>query len=120
MIPAFEKQTKPLTSEEREKILPLIVSGLSTKIGASKIITAKEICEKMTAFGCPLTDARLRKIISFIRMNDIIPGLVSKGKGYFVATKASEIDECINSLQGRVDATQAIIEALRRQKNIRF
>lgn len=116
MIKGFEKQTAPLNDYERDTLLPVIRSGLSTKIGAAKVISSTTIIRKMRDAGYKLTDARLRKIISHIRTNNLIYGLVSTGKGYFVATKASEIDDCIESMRGRVAAIQANIEALERQR----
>jgi len=120
MIQGFEKQTAPLNDYERGTLLPLIVYGLSHKVGAGNVISGSQIVSSMKAQGYKLDGPRLRKIINHIRTADLIPGLVSTAQGYFVATTASEIDECINSLQGRVDATQAIIKALQRQRQIKF
>lgn len=120
MIQGFEQQTQPLNDYERGTLLPLIIRGLETKVGAAKVIAGSTIIRKMKAAGYKLDGPRLRKIINHIRINDYLPGLVSNSQGYFVANTASEIDECIVSLQGRVDATQAIILALQRQKNIHY
>ena len=119
MIQGF-KQTAPLNEYERGTLLPLIIRGLRTKIGAASVISGSEIVRKMRECGYKLDGPRLRKIINHIRTSDIIPGLVSNAQGYFVATTASENDERIVSLQGRVDATQAIIRALQRQRQIKF
>jgi hypothetical protein len=120
MIQGFEQQTQPLNDYERGTLLPLIIRGLVTKVGASNVIAGSTIIRKMRECGYKLDGPRLRKIINHIRTSDIIPGLVSTSQGYFVATTATEIDECIVSLQGRVDATQAIIRALQRQKSMKF
>lgn len=120
MIQGFEQQTQPLNDYERGTLLPLIIRGLETKVGAANVIAGSTIVRKMCALGYKLDGPRLRKIINHIRTSDYIPGLVSTSQGYFVATTASEIDECIVSLQGRVDATQAIIRALQRQRQIKF
>lgn len=117
MIKGFEEQTQPLNDYERDTLLPLIVRGLSTKLGAKLAITGNKICNAMRGAGYVLDAPRLRKIVNHIRTYDLIPGLVSTSKGYFVASTAQELDECINSLQGRVDAIQAVINALNRQRN---
>lgn len=116
MIKGFEEQTQPLNDYERDTLLPLIVRGLSTKLGARLAITGNKICNAMRGAGYVLDAPRLRKIVNHIRTYDLIPGLVSTSKGYFVASTAQELDECINSLQGRVDAIQAVINALNRQR----
>lgn len=120
MIKGFEEQTQPLNDYERDTLLPLIVRGLSTKLGAKLAITGNKICNAMRGAGYVLDAPRLRKIVNHIRTYDLIPGLVSTSKGYFVASTAQELDECINSLQGRVDAIQAVINALNRQRKNQF
>lgn len=116
MIQGFEEQTQPLNDYEREKLLPLIVAGLRTKIGSGLAITGSKICSAMRGAGYVLDAPRLRKIVNHIRTYDLLPGLVSTSKGYFVATTTQELDECIISLQGRVDAIQEVINALNRQR----
>lgn len=120
MIQGFEEQTQPLNDYEREKLLPLIVAGLRNKLGAKLAITGSKICKAMRDAGYVLDAPRLRKIVNHIRTYDLIPGLVSTSKGYFVASTAQELDECINSLQGRVDAIQEVINALNRQRQYKF
>ena len=120
MIKGFEEQTQPLTDYEREVLLPLIRLGLSTKIGKAKSIASSEIIRKMNAAGYKLDGPRLRKIINHIRSNDMLCGLVSTSKGYYVATNAREIDEYISSLYGRANAIQDIINALTRQRNLQY
>jgi hypothetical protein len=120
MIQGFEKQTQPLSEYEQKTLLPVLVRGLRERVGKARRISSSAIIQGMNAAGYKLGGPRLRKIINHIRTNDLLVGLVSNGQGYFVATTASEIDECIASLQGRVDATQAIIRALQRQRQIKF
>jgi hypothetical protein len=117
MLKGFEQQTSPLNEYELGTLLPIMVKCLGTKTGAANVISSSTIIRKMKAAGYKLDGPRLRKIIAHIRANDLIVGLVSTGKGYFVATKASEIDDCISSMQGRVDAIQSNIDALKRQRD---
>lgn len=117
MLKGFEQQTSPLNEYELGTLLPLIIRGLQTKIGVTRVIPGSTIIRKMKALGYKLDGPRLRKIINHIRNNDIIPGLVSNSNGYYVATSADEIDDCISSLQGRVDAIQSNIDALKRQRD---
>ena len=57
MIDGFEHETKPLTEEEMN-LLPIIIRGLRTKVGADNAIFGAEICKKMTAAGYKLTEPR--------------------------------------------------------------
>lgn len=116
MIQGFEEQTQPLTDYERDTLVPLIRWGLSTKLGKERSIAGSTIIRKMRARGYKLDGPRLRKIINHIRANDLIRGLVSTSRGYHIATSVGEIDEYIESLNGRVAAIQEVITALKRQR----
>jgi len=120
MIKGFNKETAPLNDYERDTLLPVIIKGLKTKVGVGRIIASSKIIACMKRAGYKLDGPRLRKIINFIRANELVPCLVSNGKGYFVATSADEVDDCIASLQGRIASQQAIIAALKQQQQKYF
>jgi len=120
MIHGFEEQTQPLNDYERDTLLPVIRKGLSSKRGREQSITSSAIIRRMKEHGYKLDGPRLRKIINHIRANDMIAGLVSTSKGYYIATTAQEIEEYISSLYGRVAAIQEIITALARQRRTRY
>lgn len=120
MIQGFQKQTKPLTEYERDVLLPVICRGLRTKIGIGNIISGAKIVKAMTAAKYKLTEPRLRKIINYIRNHNLVPCLASNGQGYFIATCPEEIDDCIASIQGRIDSHQALIESLKEQQQKYF
>lgn len=116
----FEELTQPLNDYERTTLLPLIVWGLRTKVGISNVIAGSTIIKRMREKGYKLDGPRLRKIINHIRLRSIIPCLVSTSKGYYVATTDNEVADCIASLESRVEATQAIINALTKQRAQNF
>lgn len=120
MIQGFEEQTQPLNDYERETLLPLVRWGLSTKLGKENSIASSTIIRKMREKGYKLDGPRLRKIINHIRSNDLIAGLVSTSKGYYIASTAQEIEDYIDSLHGRVEAIQEVIRALSRQRQIKY
>lgn len=108
MLQGFEQYTYQLTKNEEGELLPLFVACLSKKIGKDKAITNKVICEKMKARGYKLNPARVRKIISFIRLNGLVINLISSKKGYFIATETEELEDYINTLHQREQAIKAI------------
>ena len=85
MIKGFQDITFELTQDELKKV-PSIIKGLSNKKGKANAITGAKICEAMNLSG-----ARLRKIISYIRVNDLILGLCSSQCGYYIADNINEI-----------------------------
>lgn len=120
MIQVFDKQTAPLNDYEQHTLLPVIIRGLREKVGIRNRVTSTKIVAGMRKAGYKLDDVRLRKIINYIRNNELIPCLASSGKGYFIATSSQEIDACIASIQGRINSHKALIAALQQQKQKYF
>ena len=115
MITNFERETHELNGYELNKLLPIIVQGLSTKIGKEKAITNKSICKAMQSQGYKLHDARLRKVIHHIRAHDLIPYLIATSKGYYIATNGQEVEDYIKSLSERINSIQFVKQSLERQ-----
>lgn len=119
MLVNFEHITEDLTQYETERVLPLIVVGLSTKLGKASAITGTEICRKVNASGklanYKLTSVKLRKIISCIRISGRIRGLCSTSKGYFRANTKDELESCSESLRQRLRQQSLTLNALESQ-----
>lgn len=107
-----------LNDFERGVLLPLVVGFLRDAHGRK--LTSYMIASAIRKQGHTCDSLRVRRIVNHIRCNAIIPCLAAGSNGYFVATDASEITETINSLEGRVDAIQEVIEALKEQRYIKF
>ena len=121
MITGFEEQTGPLTDQEREVFLPPIIKGLRVKVGKEKAVTNKDIVRGLKA-NCDIKigEARVRKMINYIRNNDIIPCLIATSKGYYIAETKDEMLDYIDSLYGRVEAIEADALSMKRQMLARW
>ena len=121
MITGFEEQTEPLTDQEREVFLPPIIKGLRVKVGKEKAVTNKDIVRGLKATcDIKIGDARVRKMINYIRNNDIIPCLIATSKGYYIAETKDEMLDYIDSLYGRVEAIEADALSMKRQMLARW
>ena len=112
MIINFEKQTDALTDYERTTILPIMARCLSNKIGKEMAITNNLMCEKIAEHGYCITPTRVRKIINYIRTNDLVEGLMATSTGYYVTQDTTELRTYIASLKGREDAIRAVRESI--------
>jgi hypothetical protein len=121
MLVGFEKITEDLTPFEEREALPIILAGLRTKLGKEKAISGTEICSKVNATGrlgkYKLTPVKLRKMISHIRLYDLISGVLSSSKGYYLALTLSEYDDCIESLRQRIRQQQLVVDSLQSQRD---
>ena len=100
MLPGFEQHTANLTDYELNVLVPAFLNGFKTKIGVENAITNKQIVERMKG-GYQLNDVVVRKIISYIREEGLLPGLVASSKGYYLTNDPKEIERYIESLHGR-------------------
>tara|TARA_Y100001938_G_C8088372_1_gene433490 strand:+ start:1408 stop:1779 length:372 start_codon:yes stop_codon:yes gene_type:complete len=109
MLKGFEKLTDELTEDELKKV-PYIVKGISRRVGKENAVTSKTICNKMNLAG-----VRLRKIIHFIRINNLIGGLCSNSRGYYIANNIKELEDNNISLKQRIASQVEILNALESQ-----
>lgn len=110
MITSFEDQTHELTEYEYNVLLPLMVAGFQRKIGVDNCITNPEICRALKEKGYEVTEPRIRKLVFYIRFNNLVPKLIASSKGYWVATNKHEIDTWVLSLQGRISALEETLQ----------
>ena len=72
MLKGFEEYTAPLDEYEQKVLLPLLIQGLKTKVGKENAITNPAIVSKLKEKGYKIEEPRVRKLISYIRINDLI------------------------------------------------
>ena len=107
-----------LNDYERGVLLPLVVGFLQSS--GTRVVPGDALAAAVRKQGHVCDRRQIRLIVNHIRTNAIIPCLASNNKGYFVATNERDITETINSLQGRVDSIQGVIEALKEQRYIKY
>lgn len=110
MIKNFEKFTVELNQVER-RLIPMMVDRFKTKRGIKNIVTADAMIDAIAkTYGVKLKDTRIRKIIQYIRVNNLVPGLIATSRGYYTAESIGEIMEWIESLKVRESAIRQIRE----------
>jgi hypothetical protein len=116
MIQGFEKYTFELTDFEKANVLPIVVKGLSNKIGKENAVSNKYICDTLNKSGMfgkyKLQQPRIRKIVNHIRITGMILHLCSTSKGYFVAKTIHELKDYLDGLGQRIDSQSAVHDSL--------
>ena len=119
MIEGFGRYTAPLDEYERDVILPTMVKCLANHVGKGNAITNSMMRKKMEEFGYGnIGEVRIRKIISHIRMEGLLPCLIGTGRGYHVATTSREMDDYISSFNSRIEAMIEVRNALMQQRDV--
>jgi hypothetical protein len=119
LLPGFEDITHELTDDERA-LLPKFIRGFRNKFGPDNAVTNKQIIAGFKASGTKISDARVRKIINYIRTHDIVPGLVATSKGYYVTRDPMTIKKYIQSLDARIREIQRVRDAMARDLKTNF
>ena len=114
MIKGFEDETAPLSDYE-QSLVPLFIQGFASKVGKKHAITNKEICKKMKSVGHDINDTRVRKIINYIRNNNLVSVLLASSKGYWVSKDKKEIKDWIDSMEGRISSMAVVKNAVKQQ-----
>ena len=120
MIKGFDNETEPLTEYERDVLVPVMIRGLISKVGKERAVTNKYIVSCMKKQDYKISDARVRKVINFIRTNDLVPCLIATSDGYYIAESEKELLDYEESLLGREDAIRAVRLSINRQRKQKY
>ncbi len=115
MLNGFEKETAPLNEYELARAVD-IARELKSAYGSEFALTNKAIRQMFP----DLSDARVRKIINHIRLNDMVPCLVASTRGYYIATSEEELIKYEESLRGRAETIMEVREQIERQRKMRY
>lgn len=120
MLKGFTNETAPLNDYEQQILLPVLVRCLGNKVGRINSVTNTYICTAMRKAGYKLSDARLRKVINYIRNHGLVKGLIATCDGYYVAETAQELRDYAESLRSRAEAIESVRRAILRQAQEMF
>jgi hypothetical protein len=132
MIDNFQDITYNLTATELEEVIPIICRALSARIGESNAITNNQIssglldyrsrlyrerhgCEPPKGFIKKFDGPRIRLMLRYIRVNNLVPRLASSSNGYWVEPDDTKLKACIESIYHRASANYYLATRLREQ-----
>ena len=111
-------QLRELTPDEKDLILPKVVLLLRTKTDkdnpylAPKIIDSINYYKEKIGFTCNFNEARLRKIINYIRDNGLAP-VLSNSNGYWYDKDPVAIIQIAISMENRAASIRGAARGLR-------
>lgn len=101
MIQGFEKYTIELNDDEM-KFVSIIADRFNKFKGIEYIVTNAKIIDGLErSFKFRFTEPRIRKIIQYIRTNNLVPGLIATSKGYYTTTDVNELEQWIETMKQR-------------------
>lgn len=109
MLTGFEEYTEDLTLDEKIQAQGM-VKGFENHVGKDSAITNKQIREALALRGEVIADAKIRKYVSYIRIN-YLPHLCATSKGYYLAETREELRSYLESSWQRISQQHAAYEA---------
>lgn len=119
MLTGFEDITPELSDDEKE-IAELVAKGLKVRVGREKAISNRKMREKIAEKNVKVGDAKMRKVVQYIRIEGLVPLLVASNEGYYVAKDEEEVRGHYRSLKQRARAISKLAENLRFQSGMEF
>lgn len=115
MIEGWEKETAPLTEQEKA-VAEWVAKGLRTKLGRAAAITnSKMRAFFVEKFNANIPEARIRKVIHHLSVSGTVKLLVANNKGYYCARAPEDVQRYIRSLRQRSAAIERRAKALEGQ-----
>ncbi len=101
MLENFKEITVELSQDE-EELVDIVINRFRLLPGKGNIVTNPQMLKRLNEkFNMTLTEPRIRKIIQFIRLNNLLPGLIGTSRGYYYTDNLEEIETWILSMQQR-------------------
>lgn len=98
-------------NEDERKAFPLVLRGLSARVGKDRAITNDDMRDALLKkYNLKIGDARLRKMINLIRNKMIIPGLIASSNGYYVTDDPKEVERWLKGITGRITALESLYD----------
>lgn len=107
MVNGFENETHELTQEELDLVLPF-KKGLINKIGVENAIKNQQMIAGFKKQGITLNEARVRKIIHYIRVKRLVPNLIATSKGYYIEKDKAKLAIYVESLDQRIRSIKEV------------
>ena len=104
-----------LSVHEREVLMPLVMQMLSHRNTKQKVFSNTKIRKVLKEFGEDINDSQIRKIVFYVRNNDLINLLIANNEGYFVSYNRADVEKWIQMQEGKISAMQSTLFSVKRQ-----
>jgi hypothetical protein len=118
MVNGFEEQTAELGADEMQ-IVKILVNRFRQKKGKEHILNNGQICRALeTHYNILTTEPRVRKVIQYIRNNNLLIGFIANSNGYYVADNKEEIEAWLNTMIQRRNSIDLTIQKTKKHWGI--
>ena len=108
MIEGFEEYADHVKMPEDAYTVKKIADALYVRLGKNNAITNKDMRAKLKGWGANIGDVKMRDIIHYIRVKNLVPRLCAGSKGYWVAATQEEWDKYRRGYKQRINSMKYI------------
>ena len=112
----LKKEKQTLNNYDLNVLLPILKKGLEKKKGIANAVTGKEIMLGLQSNGLRINMRNITRIINYIRLNDIIVGLMGSSAGYYISSNEQDLIDYEGSLLRREEALKKVRMSIKRQR----
>ena len=113
----LKKEKRSLNSYDLNVLLPILKKGLEKKKGIANAVTGKEIMLGLQSNGLKINMRNISRIINYIRLNDLIVGLMGSSAGYYITDNEQELIKYENRLLSHEASLREVRMSMKRQRN---
>ena len=113
----LKKEKQTLNSYDLNVLLPILKKGLEKKKGIANAVTGKEIMLGLQSNGLKINMRNISRIINYIRLNDLIVGLMGSSAGYYITDNEQELIKYENRLLSHEASLREVRMSMKRQRN---
>ena len=115
-----KSQTRSLSYYEQNVLLPILMNGLEMKKDKINAVTSNQIVYGLRKQGLKVNSRSVKRIINYIRINDLIVGLMGCAYGYYIISSEQEFIDYEYNLLVREVALQKVRLSIQRQRRSMF
>ena len=116
----LKKEKQTLNNYDLNVLLPILKKGLEKKKGIANAVTAKEIMLGLQSNGLKINMRNIARIINYIRLNDIIVGLMGASAGYYITDNEQALIKYENLLLSHEASLRNVRMSMKRQRTVLF
>ena len=113
----LKKEKQTLNNYDLNVLLPILKKGLEKKKGIANAVTGKEIMLGLQSNGLKINMRNISRIINYIRLNDLIVGLMGSSAGYYITDNEQELIKYENRLLSHEASLREVRMSMKRQRN---
>lgn len=112
------KENRQLSNYEQNVLLPILIKGLKSKRGKENAVSKNQIMRGLKNHGLKINGTSVTDLVRYIRINDLIVGLMASTNGYYVGSSNQDLVRYEQRLKRHEAALRKVRMCIKRQREL--